>query len=254
MEKRFHEFLQFTDPHFLAEPCGRLKDVHTRESFARVLDAALAAEARPDGILLTGDVTQDGSREGYVAIRALLEATGLEIWSLSGNHDDPDNMAEILSGGAFHYCEPIRAGSWLLPMLSTWDGDRGGGRISDDDLAGLDRLLAEDPLPHALVCLHHQPDPMGCAWLDGVALDNRADFMAVIERHEKVRGLLWGHVHQARDDQAGRLRLLSTPSTCFQFVPHQDEFGLDSQPPGYRRLRLFEDGRIESEVVRVPAS
>lgn len=246
------ELLQLTDPHYLADPNGLLKGVHTRSSFRHVLESALAQGPRPDAILLTGDVTQDGSRAGYLAIREDLSRAGLPVWSLPGNHDDPAVMAEILGEPPFEYCAPQRVGPWLLTMVDTWDGDRGGGRIGDAGLEALDWQLGASDAEHALVCLHHQPTPVGCAWLDSVGLDDGPALMTLVGSHPRVRGLLWGHVHQTFDEQRGSLRLMSTPSTCFQFVPRQDEFEVDVLPPGYRRIRLHADGRIESEVLRVP--
>jgi hypothetical protein len=74
---------------------------------------------------------------------------------------------------------------------------------------------------------------------------------AVIDRHPRVRGLLWGHVHQRYDDHAGGLRLMGTPSTCYQFVPGRDDFALDGLGPGYRRIQLRADGRIDSQVMQL---
>jgi Icc protein len=252
MPRSAHDLLQLTDPHYMADPDGRLKDVHTRSTFTRVLAAALADWPELDAILLTGDVTQDGSRAGYEGIRADLAGAGVPVWCLAGNHDDPAIMSEVLGSDPFNYCEPRRLGAWQITLTSTWDGDRGGGRARADRLATLDAQLSDTDAAHQLVCLHHQPVPVGSAWLDGVGLDDADDFFAVIDRHPRVRGLLWGHVHQAFDHVRDGVRLMSTPSTCFQFMPQQDDFAIDPSPPGYRWLRLHDDGRIETAVFRVP--
>jgi Icc protein len=254
MSESFYDLVQLTDPHYLADPDGRLKDVHTRTTFVQVLTTALAESPPPVAILLTGDVTQDGSRAGYEGIREDLARAGVPVWSLAGNHDDPVVMAEVMSGDGFHFCAPQRLGPWEVLLVSTWDGDRGGGRVGEAGLQTLARQLAASAAEHILVCLHHQPTPMGCAWLDGVGLDDAADFMAVVDADERIRGLVWGHVHQALDETRGALRLMSTPSTCFQFLPRQDDFGIDPRPPGYRQLRLHDDGRIETAVRRIATS
>jgi Icc protein len=44
---------------------------------------------------------------------------------------------------------------------------------------------------------------------------------------------------------------MGTPSTCFQFKPESTEFGLDTSAPGYRSLKLYADGRIESDITRL---
>jgi Icc protein len=43
--------------------------------------------------------------------------------------------------------------------------------------------------------------------------------------------------------------MLSTPSTCSQFLPNSDDFGMDDRPPGYRWLHLYADGAIDTDVV-----
>lgn len=67
----------------------------------------------------------------------------------------------------------------------------------------------------------------------------------------RVRGVLWGHIHQELDVERNGVRLLATPSTCIQFAPRSDDFALDHLLPGYRWLRLHADGRIETGVSRL---
>lgn len=241
------DILQLTDPHLFADPAARLKDVQTFHTFQRALQHALAA-GHPDIILLTGDLAEDRLALTYAKIRRLLEPLELPVFSIPGNHDDPDQMADELAQGRFHYCESLRYENWLLCMLDTWDGVRGGGRLGDEKLAALDAELESSDAEHVLVCLHHHPVPVGSAWLDAVGLDDGNELLAVIERHSRVRGLLWGHVHQRYDGHDGRLRLMGTPSTCYQFMPGRDDFGFDDLGPGYRRLRLKADGGIDTEV------
>jgi Icc protein len=54
------------------------------------------------------------------------------------------------------------------------------------------------------------------------------------------------------DQSAGGVRVLGTPSTCFQFKPDSHDFGLDITSPGYRTIDLYADGGIETQVVRLP--
>jgi Icc protein len=246
-----YEILQLTDTHLFADPDGEHHGVHTRNSLRRVLAAALDKYPAPDAILMTGDLSQDYSRGAYLAIRELLAQVPAPVYFLPGNHDDPALMAEILGTGNFHYCEPLRLGNWLLPMLDTWDGDRAGGLVGAEALAALDRQLESSTLPHALVCLHHQPVPVHCKWLDSVGLDDGDRLMEVIGRHPRVRGVVWGHIHQQFEDTVGEVQLMGSPSTCFQFLPRQDTFDVDTLPPGYRRICLHDDGRIESSVLWV---
>jgi Icc protein len=58
-------------------------------------------------------------------------------------------------------------------------------------------------------------------------------------------------VHQASDLSRNGVRFLTTPSTCFQFLPAADNFAVDTRPPGYRWLDLMADGTVATEVVWV---
>ena len=102
-----------------------------------------------------------------------------------------------------------------------------------------------------LICMHHPPVPMGSAWLDNPGLRNAEPFLQLVRRHSQVRAVLWGHVHQASDRYVDRVRFMSTPSTCAQFLPDSDEFRVDARPPGMRWLTLNPDGGLTTEVVRV---
>ena len=68
------------------------------------------------------------------------------------------------------------------------------------------------------------------------------------------RGILWGHVHQAFDEERDGLRLMGTPSTCFQFSPGLAGFAIDKRPPGYRWLELHADGQIDTRIVWLPVA
>jgi Icc protein len=102
-----------------------------------------------------------------------------------------------------------------------------------------------------MVCLHHHPVPMSSRWLDNVGLANADEFLHTIEAHRNVRAVVWGHVHQSFDVLRKGVRLLATPSTCAQFVPHAPDFAVDRRPPGYRTLELRPDGTLLTEVVWV---
>lgn len=244
--------LQLTDSHLRAAPDGELKGWRTLESLQITVAAALTGQPAPDAILATGDLSQDGSRESYRHFRQALSEAGVPVYCIPGNHDQPVNMAAELSEPPFYYCGDHRLGRWRLAMVSTWDGDRGGGRIAPLELARLERLLETSDEPHVLVVLHHHPVPIG-SWLDRVALDNAEDFLQVTDGCARVRGILWGHVHQVHESQRRGVRLLGTPSTCFQFRPATLKSEVEPETgPGWRWLELLPDGRIVTSVQWAP--
>lgn len=252
MNGRSLRILQITDPHLHADPDARMRGVQTDATLRAVLAHALADPDRPDVIAATGDLVQDETRAGYRRFRDLTGALGVPVLCIPGNHDAPAHMAEVLEPPVFQIGGTADYGPWRLVLLSTYSPGDDAGVLAPTELERLDRALAGKP-PHALIFLHHHPLPVGSRWLDGVALRNPGDFFAVVDRHPQVRAIVCGHVHQESQHDRRGVSILSTPSTCAQFLPRADDFALDVLPPAYRWLDLHDDGRIESRVVWVPA-
>jgi len=244
--------LHITDPHLHARRDTRMRGVNTDETLVATLQQALRDPLRiPDVILATGDLVQDETRAGYERFRELTGRLGRPVYCLPGNHDSPATMREVLADRPFQYCGSAHHSVWLLVMLNTYVSNDDGGRLDAQELEFLDRTLAANRDRHCLIAMHHQPVPMGSLWLDSVALHNADEFLAVCDRHSNVRGITWGHVHQASDRQRNGVRLMSTPSTCAQFMPGSEKFALDTRPPGYRWIDLHADGSIDTSVAWV---
>jgi Icc protein len=241
--------LQLTDPHLHAAADSKMRGVTTYDTFLAVI-RRMREDSRwpPDAILATGDLVQDESRAGYRRFQTSLADLGVPVYCMPGNHDDPVFMEEILGEAPFQYCGTAALGNWLAIFLNTFVRGDDGGALGDEELERLEHNLRQSAGKHVLICMHHQPVDMGSAWLDGVGLANAEQFLAVVDAHPHVRGIVWGHVHQASDRMHGEVRLLSTPSTCAQFLPMSDFFALDRRPPGYRWIALHADGRIDSGV------
>jgi Icc protein len=245
---RAARILHLTDPHLHASPETRMRGVRTDETLQRVIADAMQNHDRPDCLLVTGDIVQDESRAGYQRFREIAAVPGLPVYCLPGNHDAPGMLAEVCNDGNFQFCGTASFGPWHLIMLDTVVAGDDGGALRPSELARLERFLSALSGQHALIALHHQPVPMGSRWLDAVGLSNAADLLRIVGRHDVVRAILWGHVHQASDRMHGSIRLLSTPSTCAQFLPGAVEFALDTRPPGYRWLDLYADGSITTQL------
>jgi 3',5'-cyclic-AMP phosphodiesterase len=239
--------IQFTDLHLSPEQSGRVRGVDTRDSFRRCLAHARRHAGPADALLLTGDLAQDDVRS-YHALVEILAGETTPVHCLPGNHDLPDQMARVLGVAPFDLSPVLRYGDWTIVLLDSAIPGIHHGELRGNSLAFLDEVLARFADTHALVVLHHQPVPVGSAWLDTIGLVDAGALLEVVSRHRNVRGLLWGHVHQAFDAVRDGVLLMATPSTCFQFVPQRDDYAVDDRPPGYRRLDLHPDGRIDTEV------
>ena len=238
--------LHITDTHLYADAAARLAGVDTTASLNAVLETALANQ-QPDLLLHTGDLAEDPVAATYARFEKLLaQHHAGERCVLPGNHDDPAQAPALFSTPAW------ASGAWtLLGLDSRIPGDVNGA-LAASELERLEAALAAVRTPFVLVAVHHPP--LGVGWsLDSSAIANGAQLLARLGADQRVRGLVFGHVHQNVDIRVGHLRLLGSPSTCVQFRPLTVEFALDDQPPGYRWIELAEDGTIRTRVERLPA-
>lgn len=247
--------LHISDTHLHATADSRMRGVVTYRTFLAVLEhAQRSAHWPPSGILVTGDVVQDESRAGYERFRSSIEHFGIPIYCVPGNHDDPKLMDELLSRPPFQFGGEARLPHWSLILLNTFLTGEDAGGLGEQRLRGLTAALKAHASQHVLIAMHHHPMPMGSEWLDGVALRDSEQFLRVVDAHDNIRAVVWGHVHQASDRQRRDVRFLSTPSTCSQFLPGSKFFALDQRPPGLRWLVLKRDGSIETDVEWTEAS
>ena len=243
--------LQFTDLHLTGDDDGRVKGMATLASFERCLEHARRHRYPVDAVLLTGDLVQDDAR-AYLRLAGLLAREKVPVHCLPGNHDLPAEMEGLLSREPFLLSPVTASAHWSIVQLDSSVDGAAHGELSAESLAFLDDALSRFSDRHALVVMHHQPVPIGSAWLDAIGLRDGPALFEVLGRHANVRGVLWGHVHQAFEGMRDGIMLMSTPSTCFQFVPGRDDFAIDARPPGYRWLHLYPDGAIDSRVVWLP--
>lgn len=206
---------------------------------------------RAERAVITGDLVQDDSAEAYTRFRDMLLPLNMRMHCLPGNHDVRKLMREVCCKPPFSYCATEEINNWLLIGVDSCVTGTAGGTVSDSELQRLSDAVASSDAEHVMVCLHHPPVTMGSAWLDSVGLENATGFLRHVDRLERVRLIVFGHVHQAYDAVHDGIRIIGTPSTCSQFTPHSDTFAVDSRPPAYRRLKLYGDGNCETEIVWV---
>ena len=242
--------VQLSDSHLFAEADGTLLGMNTRDSLQKVIELVRLQQPRIDLIVASGDISQDGTLESYQQFRDLTRQLDASARWIPGNHDEPRIMAEAAVQSAL--LDPVvDIGNWRVTLLDSAVPGSVPGYLEDEQLQLLARALSEAPERHHLVCLHHHPVSIGCAWMEPIGLRNPEALFSVLDRFPQVRAVLWGHVHQEIDRERNDVRLIASPSTCIQFEPGSDDFKVGDQAPGYRWLRLMPDGELETGVERV---
>ncbi|MBF2025168.1 MAG: 3',5'-cyclic-AMP phosphodiesterase [Oscillatoriales cyanobacterium C42_A2020_001] len=241
---------QITDIHLFAESDKRLLGLQTLESFQTVLYQVKDLERQPNLLLLTGDLSQDGSAESYQTLQAMVQPLGIPTYWVPGNHDDPAVMAQVLKRSPVSDQKSFRAGGWRFLLLDSCVPGCVYGSISSASLEWLDAELSQFRDEPTLITFHHPPFLVGCDWMNDIGLQNANELFAICDRHPQIKVVLFGHIHQEFYRQRNGVHYLGTPSTCIQFKPNSSSFSLDEEQPGLRLVNLFPDGSWESAVQR----
>jgi 3',5'-cyclic-AMP phosphodiesterase len=241
---------QLTDTHLFADGTKTMFDCRTNQTFAAVIQQLAQVQPRPDLLLLTGDISQDDTAASYEYARSLIGPLQIPTYWLRGNHDQNDAAIGQLNGDRICADKSFDQGGWRFILLDSIVLNQPGGRLAELQLEYLEHQL-QDEKP-TLVAVHHHPIDCGVEYMDDIRLSNADDLFGVLDRYAQVKLVICGHIHQEFAAERGGVKYLSAPSTCMQLKPNQAEIELDTdRSPGFRLLRLYEDGRFETEVCRV---
>ena len=246
---------QLTDIHLFEDIEGYLLGIQTEASFQAILSEIKRTLPQLDLLLITGDLTQDGSPNSYVRLRRSLNSFGIPAYCIAGNHDDFHLMQTHLPSEYVHLSRSLDVGKWRVLLLSSVVVGEVHGYLAASELIWLEETLKAHSDRPTLISFHHPAVPLGSQWIDDICLENQDEFWAICDRYPQIEVVLNGHAHQAFDQiyetPHNSVRCLVTPSTCIQFQPQNQKFQIDNQSPGFRHLRLYADGSMETEVHRL---
>jgi 3',5'-cyclic AMP phosphodiesterase CpdA len=247
--------LQLSDLHIGADP----SEVDPVASLRAAVEAVQALPDRPDALLVSGDLSDDGSASSYERAAELLAPLGLPTHVLPGNHDDRAALRRAF-GLAGDGAEPVNYSADLGPLRlialdSTLPGhDR--GELSEETLRWLDAELRQEPTQPTVLAMHHPPLVTAVPPFDEICLSaaERDELAALLERHPQVRRVVCGHIHRTIAAELGGRAVLVIPSVYRQAVLDfgATEFALSADPAGFA-VHAWTGEALASHVQPIPA-
>lgn len=243
--------LQISDTHLGAD---WKDDVDPDECLLRAVEAILDLPQRPDALVITGDLTQNGAPEEYERVRQLVAPLDLPPHVLPGNHDLREPLREtfLLPGeGEGHISHVVDLGPLRLVCLDSIIPGAEAGALDEGRIEWLEAALAEEPEKPTVIAMHHPPLTTAIPTFDaiGLAPEWRAALAEVLARHPQVLRVIAGHVHRPIVAELADRAVVSIPSTYLQavlkFAPAPIEMSAD--PPGFA-IHAFRDGALTSHV------
>jgi Icc protein len=220
---------QITDFHVVGEGERLAGGLDTAARLAATVARLNALEPRPDLVIATGDLVNDGRRDEYARLRDILAPLEIDLVLQPGNHDDPAQLAEAFpdhpylagDGGGINFV--AADGPPRLVALDTVVPGTHGGFVDDRRLAWLDGTLGAAPDTPTVIAMHHPPSSTGLAAMDGMNCGNGGALAEVLAGHPQVERILCGHLHRTTQQLWNGILLSTAPATSFQV-------GLDLRP------------------------
>ena len=240
--------VQISDTHLMNQEDLEFVHMNPERSFHAVMHDIQQQYPRLDAIFHTGDLAQIPVTETYQRYLQFMQTLNTPHFQIPGNHDDIAIFPFHLQSNEVH---AIELGNWSVILLNTAVKGRIDGWMDAAQLQQLDQLLQQHAHQQVIIACHHHPFDMQSHWIDQHKLKNTESLIDVLARHNNVKLLLCGHVHQDSLNEWQGIQFYSTPSTCVQFKPHSQHFALGPEAPGYRVLHLNADGSYSTQVHRV---
>jgi len=214
---------QISDPH--VRPAGFLYQgvVDSNGMFEQALKHIAALNPRPDLLLLTGDLVDEGRAEEYMELRRLLSQCVVPFRVIPGNHDDREQFRAAFSdqqylprGGALHYC--LDEFDVRIVALDSCVPNRHHGNLDAQGLEWLERTLDADGLKPTLLMLHHPPFVSGIPYLDSYRFLEPAPLEALLRRFTNIELVVCGHVHRTMWRRWAGTIVCACPSTTTEIA------------------------------------
>jgi Icc protein len=247
--------LQISDPHIGAN----WNEADPDECLLRAVEAILSLPDRPDALLVSGDLTDNGAPEEYQRVRELLAPLDLTPHVLPGNHDlrAPLREAFELPGkGAEHVSYAVDLGPLRLVCLDSTIPGAEGGSLDGGRTEWLEATLAEDTAKPTVVALHHPPLRTEIPTFEriGLAPESCEALAGVLARHPQVKRIVAGHVHRSIVAELAGRAVVTVPSTYLQAALDftAPKLQMRADPPGFA-VHALRDDSLATHLQRIAA-
>jgi 3',5'-cyclic AMP phosphodiesterase CpdA len=235
--------LQISDTHIVPKGAlvsGRLE---TAAPFRRLVQRITDIRDQigvVDAVLISGDVSDDGSDESYQLFKEILAPLDLPFYVIPGNHDAREPMRAAFSGdgylpetGKLNWHQKI--GDIHLIGLDTLIEGEKDGMMDAPTLAYLDHTLTSIGHEPVLLALHHPPFKTGIRFMDDIGFKNSVELLRVLSGFGGELRIVCGHIHCMMTVSLGGHIAISAPSPS-------SNFALDTRPNAPVGFMDMEDG------------
>lgn len=251
-----HFILHLSDTHLLAGERALYGSVDSAKLLRQLVDELEASGARPEAIVVTGDLADKGEADAYAALRSILEPAatriGAELIWVMGNHDDRGTFRTQLLGQVGNDKPVDRVymvnGLRIITLDSTVPGHH-YGLVTDSQLDWLAEELATRAPHGTILAMHHPPIPSVLDLSVSVELRDQGGLAEVI-RGSDIRSIIAGHLHYSTFATFAGVPVSVASATCYTqdlTVPVGGTRGRDGAQ-GFNLVHVYADTVLHSVV------
>ena len=252
-------FLQLSDLH-LAPPGRLLAGIDPMQQMRGVLARIEQLDVSPTFVVVSGDLTDDGSGESYEVVKGVLkqlrgEGNDAPVLIALGNHDDRATFRRVILGqegggqGPYHHSQSID-GLRVIVLDSSIPGEVGGA-LGTPQLSWLEDELRK-PAPRGNLIVVHHPCRLASPahHYPMFILRDAADLEAIVARHvDVIVGILAGHSHQANSAPFGGTLHATAPAVYCQLDYFAGEQYIPVPGSGFNLCQIDDGGLIVHPVL-----
>jgi 3',5'-cyclic-AMP phosphodiesterase len=207
----------------------------SNRKFCDAIEHLHELDRRPDLVLLTGDLVDEGHPDEYAMALELLSELGIPYLVIPGNHDNREELRAAFSShsylprhGPLHYC--INDHAIRIVALDTCTPGVHHGELDSLGLEWLKNILSENTLTPTLLIMHHPPFVSGIPYLDKYRYLKDDGLGAVLRSFSNIEAVLCGHVHRAIVRRWAGTIVVACPSTTTEIAL---QLRTESEPRSY---------------------
>lgn len=257
--------LQLSDLHLANNGEYAFRHADSVMTLKQTIDYILTAPIYPDVVVVTGDVSTDGSASSYEFAMEQLKRLPWPLYMVPGNHDEREPMLKVCGDVCRLDPElyPESQNCVDLPEARLLFVDsviefQPHGRITDATAKWVKEHLPEDPNRPTLIFLHHVPFK---TWLPAMdePVENVDALLDVLSGHENVL-VCCGHIHTSIMTYIKGVKVMTAPPVSMQMEIDLRPGGEAPRPGGDAfftaepafALHLIENGQVVTHFCTVP--
>lgn len=210
---------QLSDPHIRPADTLYQGRVDSNAMFRAAIDQLHQLHPRPDLLIISGDLVDEGSPAEYAMARKLLAGVRQPLLLIPGNHDEREAFRAAFadhdylpSSGPLHFIAANHGPLRIIGLDVTVPGEHHGD-MSEAVVSWLEQALAREPQRPTLIMLHQPPFDSGIPYIDLYKCRNGHQLEQLVSCYPAVERVVCGHIHRSMQLRFGGTLLCTAPST-----------------------------------------